>query len=100
MPDGSSWSARAWTLEPIQESALAVELEFARFHLERQVSVGLNADHRLEKFVVVELKSGQGIDPVFEAQVLAYQRLTKLIVGLPIYFNSCLRHHGIKRFVP
>ncbi|PYU60566.1 MAG: hypothetical protein DMG55_10260 [Acidobacteria bacterium] len=57
-------------------------------------------DHRLEKFVVVELKSGEGIDPVFEAQVLTYQRLTKLTVGLPIYFNSRLRHHGIKRFVP
>ena len=96
-------------LESIYESALAVELEFAEIHFARQVAVPIVyrgktiGEHRVdlivEKSVVVELKSVERNDPVFEAQVLTYLRLTKLKVGLLINFNSHLLHQGIKRFV-
>ena len=69
-------------LESIYESALAVELEFAKIHFVRQVAVPIVyrgkaiGEHRVdlivEKSVVVELKSVERIDPVFEAQVLTY----------------------------
>src|SRR5260370_41577568 len=73
-------------LESIYESALAVELEFAEIHFARQVLVPIQyrgkliGEHRIdlivEQSVVVELKSVERIDPVFEAQVLTYLRLT------------------------
>jgi GxxExxY protein len=96
-------------LESIYESTLAAELEFAKINFERQVSVPIQyrgktiGEHRIdlivEKSVVVELKSVERTDPVFEAQVLTYLRLTKLKVGLLINFNTHLLHLGIKRFV-
>jgi GxxExxY protein len=96
-------------LESIYESALAVELEFGKIHFARQVGVPIAyrgktiGEHRVdlivEKSVVVELKSVERVDPVFEAQVLTYLRLTNLRVGLLINFNSRLLHQGIKRLV-
>jgi GxxExxY protein len=48
---------------------------------------------------VVELKSVERYDPVFEAQLLTYLRLTGKKVGLLINFNSRLLKSGLKRFV-
>jgi len=48
---------------------------------------------------VVELKTVQRLDPVFDAQVLTYLRLSGLKVGLLINFNSRTLREGIKRFV-
>lgn len=49
-------------------------------------------EHRIDlieaKSVVVELKSVEKIDPVFEAQVLAYLEVAKLKVRLLINSNS------------
>jgi GxxExxY protein len=96
-------------LESIYESALAVEFAFAKISFERQVPIPIHyrgmliGEHRLdvivEKIVVLELKSVERFDPVFEAQLLTYLRITNLHVGLLINFNSRLLHEGIKRFV-
>lgn len=96
-------------LESIYESAMAVELDFQRMALRQQVIVPIQyrgrliGEHRIdlivENTVVVELKSVERFDRVFEAQILTYLRLTKLKTGLLIYFNSRLLHEGIKRFV-
>lgn len=96
-------------LESIYEAALAVELEFQGIPFDRQVPVPIQyrakiiGEHRIDlivkQAVVVELKSVERIDPVFEAQVLTYLRLTNLRIGLLINFNSQLLHQGIKRFV-
>lgn len=96
-------------LESTYEAALAIELEDAGIQFERQLiypviykgrKVG---DYRLDllvaKQVVVEIKSVERFDPVFEAQVLTYLRITGARVGLLINFNSRLVHEGIKRFV-
>jgi GxxExxY protein len=95
-------------LESIYESALVVELEFAGMAFKRQVSFPIQyrgkiiGEHRIdlivENDVVVELKSVERIDPVFEAQILTYLRITKLKIGLLINFNTHLLHRGIKRF--
>lgn len=53
----------------------------------------------VEDAVVVELKSVERFDPVFEAQVLTYLRVTGKKVGLLINFNSRLLKDGVKRFV-
>lgn len=60
-------------------------------------------EHRLdllvEDAIVVEIKSVDRLDPVFEAQVLTYLRITGKGLGLLINFNSRLVTRGIKRFV-
>jgi len=53
----------------------------------------------VEDEVVVEIKSVERFDPVFEAQVLTYLRITKKKLGLLMNFNSRLLKDGIKRFV-
>lgn len=96
-------------LESIYESAMAVELDFQKMGFRQQVIVPIQyrgrliGEHRIdlivENTVVVELKSVEPFDRVFEAQILTYLRLTKLKTGLLINFNSRMLHEGIKRFV-
>lgn len=56
-------------------------------------------DILVEDTVILELKSVERHDPVFEAQILSYMRLTDKKVGLLINFNSKMVKDGIKRFV-
>ena len=49
--------------------------------------------------MIVEIKSVERFDPVFEAQVLTYLKVTGKRVGLLISFNSRLVKDGIKRFI-
>ena len=96
-------------LEASYEAALAIEFEMAKLHFQRQhvipvfykgQSIG---EHRLdflvEDGVVVELKSVERFDPIFEAQVLTYLRLSGKHRGLLINFNSRLLKDGVKRFI-
>jgi GxxExxY protein len=95
-------------LESVYESAMAIELEIAGLKFQRQVVVPIQygdrilGEHRLDlavDYAVVELKSVERFDPVFEAQILTYLKLTKIRTGLIINFNSRLVHEGIRRFV-
>ena len=96
-------------LEATYESALAIELEGAGLRVRRQpvfpvVYKGRTiGEYRLDLIVqdtaVVEVKSVERFDPVFEAQVLTYLRVTGKKVGLLINFNKGLLKDGIKRFV-
>ncbi len=60
-------------------------------------------DYRLDLIVsdtvVVEIKSVERGDPLFEAQVLAYLRASGKHIGLLINFNSHLLSQGVRRFV-
>jgi GxxExxY protein len=49
--------------------------------------------------IVVEIKSVERFDPIFEAQVLTYLKVTGKKVGLLINFNSRLVKDGIRRFI-
>jgi GxxExxY protein len=96
-------------LEGTYEAALAIELESAGIRFDRQIVFPVNykgrkigeyrVDLLVDKQVVVEIKSVERFDPVFEAQILTYLRVTGARVGLLINFNSRLLHEGIKRFI-
>ncbi|MGH9804104.1 MAG: GxxExxY protein [Candidatus Acidiferrales bacterium] len=96
-------------LEATYEAALSIELSEAGIPHQKQVSFPVVykgrsiGEYRIDLLVadsvVVEIKSVERFDPVFEAQVLTYLRATGKKVGLLINFNSRLLHDGVKRFV-
>ena len=96
-------------LESIYESALCIEFESSNIRFQRQVACPITyrgrllGDFRLdlvvEDTVVVELKSVERFDPVFEAQILSYLRMSGRRIGLLINFNSRLLRDGLKRFI-
>ena len=95
-------------LESVYEEALCIELSDAGLKFQRQVNIPAvykgrqvgqsRIDLIVEEAVIVELKSVDRHDPVFEAQILTYLRVTRKKVGLLINFNSKLLRGGVKRF--
>ena len=96
-------------LESTYESALCVEFQLAGLIFERQLIIPVTyknqpiGEYRLdllvEKQVVIEIKSVDRFDPIFEAQLLTYLKITGLKLGLLLNFNSRLLKDGIKRMV-
>jgi GxxExxY protein len=96
-------------LESTYEAALAIEFESAALRFQRQLAMPVSykgrpiGEHRLDLLVedaaVVELKSVERFDLVFEAQVLTCLRLTGKKRGLLINFNSRSLKDGVKRFI-
>lgn len=96
-------------LESVYRTALCVELSAAKIGWKREplypieyrgVQIGdYRPDLIVDDKVVVEIKSVSRHEPVFEAQVLTYLRVTGLRVGLLINFNRPVLKDGIKRFV-
>ena len=96
-------------LEQTYEAALCVELQLAGLKFQRQLAVPVTyknepvGDYRLdmvvENSVVLEIKSVDRFDPVFEVQLLTYLKITGLKRGLLLNFNSRLLKDGIKRLV-
>jgi GxxExxY protein len=60
---------------------------------------GLRLDMRIEKCVIIELKSVETMNPVYEAQLMTYLRLSGLRLGFLINFNVPHLKDGIKRMV-
>jgi GxxExxY protein len=96
-------------LEHAYEEALCIEFQLQGLDYQRQVAAPLTykgraigeyrVDLLVEDAVVVEIKSVERYDPVFEAQVLTYLRMTGKRIGLLVNFNSRLVKNGIKRFI-
>ena len=96
-------------LEQTYESALCVELQLAGLRFQRQLVVPVTyknqpvGDYRLdlviENSVIVEIKSVERFDLIFEAQLLTYLKISRLKRGLLLNFNSRLLKDGIKRMV-
>ena len=94
-------------LESIYEKALCIELEHNDFNYERQKTINVTyrnkplgnykIDILVENKVVLELKSVDRHDPVFEAQLLSYMKLGNYKIGLLINFNKDLVKNGISR---
>lgn len=63
----------------------------------RQLDAGYRIDLLVERRVVVECKAVQAIEPIHEAQLLTYMRLTRLPLGLLINFNVPVLVNGVKR---
>lgn len=97
-------------LESVYEICLAHELSKRGFRVERQVEVpvvydgvridaALRIDLLVEDCVIVELKAVERHNPLFDAQVLTYLKLTGKKLGFLINFNVELIKQGIKRIV-
>ena len=96
-------------LESVYEEALDIECKFNSLKVLRQFIVPVlyrgktigeyKPDMLINDLVIVEIKSVERFDPVFEAQVLTYLKMTGKRVGLLINFNSRLVKDGIRRFI-
>lgn len=96
-------------LEKLYQEAMAIEMELQSLRVEKNVKIPVEykgkpigdyfIDLLVEDTVILELKSVERHDPVFEAQILSYMKLTGKKVGLLINFNSKMVKDGIKRFV-
>jgi GxxExxY protein len=96
-------------LEGTYEAAMCIELAAAGLKHVRQpifpvvyknqVIGEYRLDLIVEDTIVIEIKSVDRFDPIFEAQVLTYLKVTGKRVGLLINFNSRLVKDGIRRFI-
>jgi GxxExxY protein len=96
-------------LEGVYEEALDIECKVEGLLVTRQLKVPVlyrgqmvgeyRLDMLINDLVIVEIKSVERFDPVFEAQILTYLKITGKRVGLLINFNSRLVKDGIKRFI-
>jgi GxxExxY protein len=96
-------------LESVYSRALAIELEkrSLRFTSEALLPVHYDGipvgefrtDLIVEEKLVVELKSVERHEPLFEAQLLTYMKLGAFPLGLLLNFNTKLLKDGIKRII-
>ena len=97
-------------LESIHEICLAKEIFRRGLNVQRQVylpviyksellELNFRIDLLVEREVIVEIKSSHGINPVFEAQLLTYLKLSNKRLGLLLNFNEVLLKNGIKRML-
>jgi len=96
-------------LEKVYEVCLTHELQKSGLEVKRQVDIpikydgivfqeGLRLDIMVEGLVIIELKAIDLMNPVYEAQLLSYLKMTKLRLGYLINFNTPLIRDGIQRF--
>ena len=85
----------------LQKRGLLFETEKAVpvFFEEVKMDCGYRADILVEKLVVVETKSIEGIGPLEVAQVLTYLRFLGLRYGLILNFDVLMLKDGIKRML-
>ena len=93
-------------LEKLYKEAMVIELELNGLKAEKNVQIPVAykgkpigdyyIDLLVERTVILELKSVERHDPVFESQILSYMKLTGKKVGLLINFNSKMVRDNIK----
>jgi GxxExxY protein len=85
----------------IESSGALAETEVKLPILFRDVKLesGLRLDLLVDHCVIVELKSVEKMNPVYEAQLLTYLRLSKIRLGFLINFYVPHLKDGIKRMV-
>ena len=95
-------------LESAYQVCLARELALRGIAFEQEMQLpleykgvkldcGYRLDFLVEQAVVVELKTVDALQPVHEAQLLTYLRLTGCKIGLLINFNVPILKQGLKR---
>ena len=65
-----------------------------------KLDTDFRADLIVENQVIVELKSVQNLNPVFEAQLISYLKISGLPTGLLINFNVPRLKEGIRLLFP
>ena len=63
------------------------------------VECGYRIDLLVEGKVIIELKAVERLEPIHEAQLLSYLKLSGCKVGLLINFNVKVLRNGIRRLV-
>ena len=97
-------------LESTYEACLAYELAEKGVKFERQKSLpviyrnirldcGYRVDLLVEDRVTVEIKAVEKLEPIHEAQLLSYLKLSGCKIGLLINFNVKILKNGIHRLV-
>lgn len=97
-------------LESAYEACMVQELLERRLRVERQKAlpvvyrgVRLDCGYRIDLLVqgqvVVEVKAVDRLQPIHEAQILSYLKLSGCKVGLLINFNVKLLREGVRRLV-
>jgi len=97
-------------LESAYEACLGWGLKHTGLQFARQQSlpiqykgvsldVGYRVDRIVEKQVVLELTTVDEIQPIHEALLLTYLKLTGIGTGLVINFKTAVLRNGIKRMV-
>jgi GxxExxY protein len=97
-------------LESAYEICLAHELNLRGHQVQRQVALpviykgtqldcGYRLDLQVDDSVIVEIKAIECLEPIHEAQMLTYLRLSGKWLGLLINFNIPVLKDGVKRLV-
>src|SRR5258705_13594517 len=97
-------------LESVYEVCLAHELRRKGIEVQTQqllpitydnitIESGLRPDMLVADNLIVEVKAVEKMNPVYEAQLLTYLKLTGRRLGLLINFNVPLIKNGIKRMI-
>jgi GxxExxY protein len=97
-------------LESVYETTVAFELRKNGLLVATQVMLpikydgqelesGFRLDLLIEKCVILELKSVETMNPVYESQLMTYLRLSGVRLGYLINFNVPHLKDGIKRMV-
>lgn len=96
-------------LESAYETCLCRELSLIGLPFQRQVPLpveykgarldpGYQLDLVIDGRVVVELKAVESLQPIHEAQIITYSKLTGLPAGLLVNFNVPTLIRGTRRF--
>jgi GxxExxY protein len=96
-------------LESSYERALCHEFDLHNIHFEKQVKIPIlykqislgdyKIDMIVENEIIAELKAVDRFDKIFEAQLLAYLKITNKKLGLLINFNVHTLKDGIRRII-
>jgi GxxExxY protein len=97
-------------LESTYEECLCHEFDLRQIKYKRQQSLpveykgvkldcGYRIDMLVEHRVIIEIKAVDSLQPIHEAQLLTYLKLTGIKVGLLINFNVKVLKEGIRRLI-
>ncbi len=97
-------------LEKVYEVCFCHELSKKGVSCQRQVDMpikydgitfdeGLRLDVMVEELIICEIKAVDKMNPVWEAQLLSYLKLTGKRIGFLINFNVPVVKNGIKRII-
>jgi GxxExxY protein len=95
-------------LESVYESCLAIELNQRRLAFERQkhvpihykgmpIEAKLRLDFLVDQKLIIEVKAVDKLQPIFDAQLLTYLKITGVRLGLIFNFNVKMFREGIRR---
>ncbi|MBD1401151.1 GxxExxY protein [Pelobacter sp. M08fum] len=96
-------------LEKIYETCLSYELESRGHQVLRQKAIpvkyrnltfdeGFRIDLLVDNCVIIEIKAVEKFNPIWQAQILSYMKMTEIKLGYLINFNTLLFKSGIQRF--